>query len=199
MKRQTNSTGLCTVIIAAAASLLSLPLHAQTNTVSLPAGFVRVLVPTNSEVLLSVPFDLLPSPDINDALFGQLTGATNESAADVVRKWDPAGGQYLSAYKAQGVGQPNEDLWFSDFSTWSTSSLSIAPGEGFFIGNRQSTTQSVFLCGLVVLDGDYTVPLFSGFNLFGSPYPPRPVTQRRDSGCFRSPGRKPRYRRRPGH
>ncbi len=161
-------TGLLSVfaVILTASCVL-----AQTNTVSQPAGFVRVMVPTNSEVLLSVPFDLLPSPDVNDALYGQLSGSTNESTADVLRKWDPAGSAYESVYKADGTGGANDGLWFGDFTTWSTSTLSILPGEGFFIGNRQSTTQTVFLCGLVVLDSAFVAPVYSGMNLFGNPYP----------------------------
>ena len=149
--------------------LLSLPAFAQTNTVSLPAGFVRVVLPTNSEVLLSVPLDLLPDSDFNSAFLGQLTGSTNENSADFIRKWTPGSG-FDTIYKADGFGDDRDGVWFDDFSTWTTSSLSILPGEGFFIGNRQSSTQTIFLCGFVLLDNNYATPLFSGTNLFGVPF-----------------------------
>jgi hypothetical protein len=57
----------------------------QTNTVSEPVGFVRLTIPTNTEVMVAAPFHFLPGSDINEAFAWQLKGATNESTADIIR------------------------------------------------------------------------------------------------------------------
>lgn len=79
--------------------LSPLLLHGQVNTVSKPVGLIRMVVPTNSETVVSAPFDLLPSADINDVFGNQLTGSTNEIDSDVIRVWDSSLLQYVNAYK----------------------------------------------------------------------------------------------------
>lgn len=161
----------CSLLLAAGLFVILLVSSSTgQNTVSEPVGFVRAVVPSNSEVLLSMPFDAF-DPDIGAVFSNQLTGATNEQTADVVRGWDAASQSYANAYKAEGTGDSGKDgRWFLDFTTWSTSTLSLPPGNGFWVGNRQSVTQTVFLCGRVILSETGTVVLFQGLNLFGYPF-----------------------------
>jgi len=143
---------------------------AQTNTVSDPVGFVRVELPPTNEAPVAMPFAPF-DPAISAVLRGQLTGATNETAADTVRLWDPAAQMYTNAYKAGGFGNPERDgVWFSDFSAWETSPLSLYAGEGLWIRNNQSQTQTVFLCGKVALAATSSVSIAYGFNFLGYPF-----------------------------
>ena len=153
--------GLCLLALAAAAA---------TNTVSDPVGFVRLAIAPTNEVLVALPLEAF-DPDINALLRGQLTGATNEAAADAVRRWDASAQGYLTAVKADGFGDPARDgTWFEDFALWATSGLVFYPGDGFWIRNSQQYTQQVFLCGSAVLDDTVDVRLNRGLNLFGYPF-----------------------------
>ena len=108
---------------------------------------------------------------IDEALKGQLTGATNEALADRVIKWDPQLQEYESAFKADGTGNPLVDgYWLRNDVDWVTSSLSLNPGEAFWIENRQAMTQSVLLAGFVVLDDTNSVLLYPALNLFSYPF-----------------------------
>jgi len=89
--------GFCPVALAGLGILFAPPVSAETNIVSRPAGLVRVVLPTNSEALVSTPF--LPfNPDINALFADQLTGATNEDLADAIRQWNPLLRAYTNAY-----------------------------------------------------------------------------------------------------
>ena len=140
------------------------------NIVSRPVGFVRIAVPPNKNVLTSIPFYAFKK-SIDEVLKGQLTGATNETLADRVIKWDPQFQEYESAFKAAGTSNPLVDgHWFRNDVDWVTSSLSLNPGEAFWIENRQTMTQSVLLAGFVVLDDVSSVLLYPALNLFSYPF-----------------------------
>lgn len=165
LRRRASGPGLLVV----AAVCFCAPVRAATNTVSIPAGFVRVELAGTGAVLVATPFDLF-EPAINAALAGQLTGATNQNAADRVLKWLPGAG-YTNACKADGFGNPARDgRWFADFTNWSTSTLSFRPGEAFWLDSRHAATQSVFLSGWLVLDPAMTNPLPASLSLFAYPY-----------------------------
>ena len=117
-----------------------------------------------------MPFDAF-NPDINSVFSGQLSGSTNESSADAILKFDPVLKVYTSAHKAASTGDEFKDgRWFSNFSTWTPSTLRFLPGEGFWIRNRQAATQTVFLTGDVLMDATNTVALSPALNLFGYPF-----------------------------
>lgn len=140
---------------------------ADTNTVSIPAGFVRIEAPpgTNTYLLAGMPFDALNFEyGVAAVLSGQLTGSTNQSAADLLRKYDTNAAAYVSVYKW------TNGMWYSAIPPGETSSLCLFPGEAAFLGNRQSQTQTVFLCGYVVLDSSFTNTVATNFSLMSYPF-----------------------------
>ena len=78
------------LILLAVSAAQPITVASETNTVSKPAGFVRLTIPTNSEILVSIPCHAF-DPAVNSLFSSQLTGATNESMADTIRKWAEAG------------------------------------------------------------------------------------------------------------
>jgi len=131
--------------------------------VSRPVGVVRISVPENAKSLVSIPFKPFDSA-VGSVLSGQLTGASSETDADTVIKWNPSALRYELAMKSA------DGRWLSDFHKMISSEMTLCPGEGFFIWNRQSATQDVFLAGEVVLDESNSVVLLPSLNLIGSPY-----------------------------
>ena len=149
--------------------LISLSATAAPNTSSEPVGVLHVEVPTNSSVLIALPFHPFDG-DIQALIGDQLTGKTNELNADLIQKWDVVLQQYTNAYLAGETGGSQDGIWFSDFATWTTSTLSFAIGDGFFVASRQSVTQHLYLAGEVPLNATNTVSLSSGLSLFGYPF-----------------------------
>jgi len=145
--------------------LLILPVSiiAATNIVSRPVGFIRISIPENDKSLISIPFKPF-DPSIESVLSGQLTGSGAEDTADTVIKWNPSSLKYEFAFKTA------DGKWLSDFSKIVPSEMTLKPGEGFFIWNRQAATQDIFLAGEVVLDASNTVVLLPPLNIIGSPY-----------------------------
>jgi hypothetical protein len=135
-----------------------------------PVGCVRIVIPAQEQRLVSLPFRPF-DPSINAVLAGQLTGSSNEAQADCVLKWDAGAQRYVSSVKADGTGDATRDgRWFSSFDGWAPSDMTLSPGEGFFLCNRQDYGQTVLLCGQVVFDATNTVTLAPALNLFGYPY-----------------------------
>lgn len=154
------------LLIAATAGLMA----DETNTISKPAGIFRLTIPAGRQMLVSMPLDAFNS-GINAVLTNQLTGDTNELYADKIIKWDNSLGSYTNAYKADYTGDSEKDgRWFGDFTNWTSSDFTFEPGEGFWIRNDQPYTQTVFLCGSVVLDSSRTKTFQSGLTLFGYPF-----------------------------
>jgi hypothetical protein len=142
------------------------------DTVSKPAGITRmVAVPGNSLHAVSLqPF----SGSLDALLAGQLNGGLSAAQADKILKWDPVTQAYVGAFKADGTGDPaKDDQWFSDVGTWQKSTLTIAPGEGFWIINRSNVAQTVYVGGEVIGDATRSVVLAPGLNLFSYPFSSR--------------------------
>lgn len=151
-------------MIAAAVALLPSGLTAATNTVSTPAGFVRLELPPASWRFSAMPF-VATDPGIAGVFSNQLTGAVDQNSADHIQKWNLSGQVYTNAYKYIN------GAWYVDFTNFTPSPMSFNPGDGFIIyNNRQSVTQTVFLCGKVVLDGVNTQSMPRGLTLFGYPF-----------------------------
>jgi len=143
---------------------------ASDNVVSRPSGFIRITVPSDDYVLVSIPFKPFDK-SINAVLNDQLTGAAIEDQADRIFKWDPIGAEYIKAIKADGVGDVEIDgKWFSSFSPLIASSLTIQPGEGFFVYNCQDKDQILCLAGEIMLDEISTNIISPALNLIGYPY-----------------------------
>ena len=160
---------------------------AATNIVSCPAGFTRLSIGPDSEILASLPFHPF-NPSIQEIFTGQLTGLTNAVLADHVITWDAQQQQYRSAFKVDGSGNPGQDgLWFENEGSWTTSSITLYPGTAFWIDNRQFVTQTVWLCGSVVLEDEESVTFQASLNLFGYPFSSKIAlndTALREDGAF---------------
>ncbi len=141
------------------------------NIVSKPVGFIRVAVPPNKLVLCSIPF-VLPDPSIQSILSGQLTSDTHATTADQILKWDPTSQQYRIIYKLGGTGNPALDgSWVeSTTSGMMLSPASLSPGEGFWIKNQHSVTQSVFVAGEIMLADSIYITAYPCLNILGYPY-----------------------------
>lgn len=127
---------------------------------------MRVEVNPTSQALSSIPFD----PSINAVFLGQLTGAPLQTNAEHVIKWDPVAQQYETAFKADGFGDQRDGFWLEDDLNFVTSSLTLRPGEGFWIDNRQAVTQTVYLAGAVNMAPTGTIVFLPGLNTFAYPY-----------------------------
>jgi hypothetical protein len=135
-----------------------------------PVGVVAVRVAPGEQKIVSTPF--LPFDDGIDAVLrGQMTGAGEEENADAVLAWDSAANEYAAAYKAGGTGDPDkEGKWFGDLSGFVPSSMTILPGDGFILCNRQAWTQTVWLAGNVIFDKTVEIEMNPGLTLFGPPF-----------------------------
>ncbi len=118
----------------AAVTLLPTSLLAAANSVSSPAGFVRLVVPPQTNLFAAMPF-AAADEGITGVLSNQLTGATNENAADRIQKWDVSVQQFTNAYKY------SDGVWYADFEGFAPCDMSFSPGEGFFIQNRCASDQ----------------------------------------------------------
>ncbi|MEM7393170.1 MAG: hypothetical protein AAF492_12565, partial [Verrucomicrobiota bacterium] len=142
--------------------------------VSRPVGVIRIETPpSNSSTLVSIPFHAFDA-SIQDLLKGQLTGSTNQATADLICKFDPLlpHEHYVVAFKADGFNDPQvtNGLWYEDLTNFVLSDLTMTPGEGYWIENRQSETQSIFLSGEVVLNDTQSVFLVEHMSLFAYPF-----------------------------
>lgn len=154
------------------------------NLSSKPVGFVRIAVPPNKSTLCSLPF-ALTDRSIQSVLSGQLTGGTNATDADQILKWDPASQQYRTIYKLAGsTASALNGFWVESTSADPVLSPAvITMGEGFWIKNQHSVTQSVFLAGEILLDDSVSIPASLRLNMLGHPYDVRgrisaPVTKK---------------------
>ena len=171
---------LARLILVVLALMSGHAVNAQ-NAVSVPSGYLRVTLAPGEQKLASTPFQAATDDSIQEVLKGQLSPGTNEATADVVLQWrnTPAPG-YLRALRGvapKGSGEGPEQAreaqvtsWFDDFATWTPSSMTLSPGIGFILGNRQTYTQEVWLAGDVLMDDDIALTLPPGLSLFGVPY-----------------------------
>lgn len=138
--------------------------------VSRPVGVFVVELAPLSQRLLSMPLKPLDS-DIHALFANQLVGAASEDKADTICKWNAQSQTYEGAYKADNTDDPAQNgQYFADFATWTPARLMLDAGEGFWVRNAQAVTQTVFLCGEVVLDPMHAIRLAPGYNLIGNPF-----------------------------
>jgi len=163
-------TGCSSLIIPLSGTITSAS-GLPANIVSKPVGFIRVTVPPNTPVLCSIPF-VLPDPSIQAILSGQLTSDTNAATADQIIKWDPSSQRYRIIYKLGGTGNLALDgSWVeSTPSGVMISPAFISPGEGFWIKNQHSVTQSVFVAGEIMMADSIFITAYPALNMLGYPY-----------------------------
>ncbi len=138
----------------------------QTQVLSRNAvGYVKVDARSNGFTLVSIPFNAFSNTA--QGIFGaQLVGGT-PGASDQVLFWDKAGQQYVTLYK------DNSGIW-RDANTFAVATNIIVPGDGFWIRNRRTTNQTVYLMGEV--PDKLTMPTNAiagvvGFNIIAYTYP----------------------------
>jgi hypothetical protein len=131
------------------------------NTVSPPAGFIRITIASNQQFLASLPFEPFDE-GVSGALGIRLPGREG-GAGDRVLKWDPVSLSYTGATRdatatnwVDGAGDPT--------------SLTLVPGEGFWLVNRQPADQGLILAGEVVVDAERQAALAPALNLIGFPF-----------------------------
>ena len=84
----------------------------------------------------------------------------------------PSNAQYLASqpFTAFDENNSNQILKWDVASVYTSSTTVAEPGEGFWLVNKQSTNQIVFLTGEVALSPSNTALLCPGLNLVGYPY-----------------------------
>ena len=154
---------------------------------SRPAGVIKISLSTNEQKMVSLPFKPF-DPSLDAVMAGQLKGSSEERVSDRVMKWDGVALRYEQAYKADGTGDKDIDgKWYSSFDPLVESAMTLNPGEGFVIWNRQGQLQEVYLSGDVVLAATNNAVLNSALNMVGYPYSssgnaPSNMTFRTDNG-----------------
>lgn len=133
------------------------------NLVSRPVGFVRVSIPSNSTQMFALPLSPF-DPAVSNLLSGQLTSGKSEVDADRIFKWDAAIQTYEKAVFI-------DETWWSDFTGGIRSTMTLNPGEGFWVENRQGTNQTILMIGKVPMDMTNAARVFPGLNAVGAPYP----------------------------
>lgn len=158
------------VVLALAICITASIVIAQDNTVSRPVGFVRVRVPANDKILVSIPF--LPFDEsVSSVLSGQPAGDTNAPGVQRVMKWDSEEGVYECAVKVQGSGDGElDEVWLTDLESRVSSELTIIPGESFWIENESAREHNLYLWGHVVLDESISLQVEPGVNLIAYPF-----------------------------
>ncbi len=140
-----------------------------TDSVSRPFGFTRIALNPGDSRACSTLFDPLNDASIQATLGQQLTASYTADTADRVLKWDPHTQTYVAALRYPSDSQSS--LWIAGDGSSQDSSMTILPGDGFFIENRQEYSQTVFLSGLIPLAGAMDVAIHPGLNLFAYPFP----------------------------
>jgi parallel beta-helix repeat protein len=150
--------------------ILNISSYAQTNAYSKPTGFLRLNIPENTQTLVSTPFEPFDGT-LNNFFLGQLTGESTDSTGDRVIKWLSQTQSYTSAFKADNTGDSAKNgKWFEEGINWTPTTLTLSPGEGFWIQNQHSATQRVFLMGKVVLDDNKSITFSPAYNVFSYPF-----------------------------
>ena len=149
------------ITMGALSGLVPIKTHA-TNTVSRPVCFVRISISPSNQLLSAVPLNAFTNT-VPGVLRAQLTGGSTSTVSDNVLKWDNSSQSYLTFWKdLSGV-------WHQDAEPLEATNT-LSAGDGFWIVNRQTSTQAVYLAGHVVLDPTNTVLLGTLLNLFAYPY-----------------------------
>jgi hypothetical protein len=129
--------------------------------------FVRSIGPGMN--LVSLPL----TPDITavqGVIGDQLTGASSELYADRIWVWDTDTQDYDYAWLIDGVGPPYDGQWW-DGDPWGPSGITLEPGMGFWVQNRQTFSQTLVFVGSVLEAAEHSVEIGEGMQLIGSAYP----------------------------
>ncbi len=130
--------------------------------VSMPAGFVRLVVDSNSRLLVAMPFQ--PFDGTLDSVFqNQLTESSDGATADHIALWDQECQQYVWLSKTDGH-------WRDAEGALATQLLNV--GSAFWVENRHER-QDIFLAGAVPLEDRQAMAFLVGLNLFGYPFASR--------------------------
>ena len=150
-------------VLAMALQWYALPGQAAaTNIVSRPAGYVRIAVSPSNQVLSAIPFRAFTNT-VPGVLRDQLTGGSTSTVADNVLKWDSGSQAFITFWRdLSGV-------WHQDGSGAETTNR-LLPGEGFWVVNRQTTNQAVYLAGHAVLDATNALSMNALLNLIAYPF-----------------------------
>jgi len=135
------------LLVAAVGAAGSLALNAQVYSVN-AVGYVNVTVPAGQLACLCVPLDPGAANTVADLLPGLPDGS-------VVYKFDPASGFDINSLT---------------FGMWSDPSMTLVPGEGFFLLNGGTEDVTITFVGEVP-QGTLTIDLPAGFSLVGSKVP----------------------------
>lgn len=136
-------------------------------------GLVKKTVPPTSLIMCGINFNAMVTNDINTVFAGQLTGALDSGSSDVIIKWDATAQQYVAAWKVDGSGFAEYDgKWFADDGAFppNPSPITFAPGDGFWVRNNHSFTQTVTFAGEVPTAATITNVVKSQLNLLSYPY-----------------------------
>ena len=143
------------ILIFALLALVSRAANSQTD-IAPPAGIIRIDLPAHARVLASHPF--LPfDPSVNDQLAEQLGVQGGSQDVQRILKWDDTAQAYVIAEKTlyKRYGRSEVELVDSDSDTGAPTTMTIQPGEGFWIENLGTNSHTLYLCGQVMLGGRY--------------------------------------------
>lgn len=130
------------LLMVLAVTMVSSLAFGQTQVLSRNAvGYVKVDAWSNGFTFASVPFNAF-SNTVPGVMGSQLVGNNSPGFADQLMKWSPSNQQYITYYK-RASGE-----WRKVGETNATTDT-LSPGEAFFIRNRRSTNQTVYLMGEV--------------------------------------------------
>lgn len=145
---------------------------ANVNSVNMVGYAKRQLLPNNL-IMCSVGFSSMTTNSIDAVFSGQLTGALDSSTSDAIIKWNPVTQKYENAWKVSGSGLPEYDgKWFIDDGAFppNPSPMTFAPGEGFWIKSKQTSTQEVVFAGEVPLGAASSIHIVNQMNFVSYPY-----------------------------
>ena len=158
------------LLTAAVALALGVSVQAQTNQVLSrnAVGYARITAGATNLVLAAIPFNSF-SNTVAGIFAGQLNGGASPALSDLVLKWDPVNKTYVQFWKTI-AGQWRQ--FPQGFETTNT----LRPGEGFYIQNRRTTNQAVFVMGevpdsLTVPTGTSTVSLVTNLTMASYSFP----------------------------
>lgn len=123
---------------------------------SRPVGYLRVDLAPRERRLCSLPYAPV-SGAYDDVFSGKVGGLT-------VLKWDSKAAIYLASYVA------SDGRWVSDLKSAILAPLTLAPGEGFWLINTLSVSQTVYMTGAVIGDDTIMMSLAPSLSLVGYPY-----------------------------
>ena len=168
LRKGRHGSALALLFLISATLLVPQSVNAA-DWVSQPFGFTRIAVGPGDSVAASTPFEPLEDASIQSVVGEQLTASYIAGEADRVLKWDPQTQAYLTAVRYPSADESS--CWRNHDGSLLDASMTILPGEGLFVENRQSYGQTLFLSGMLPLAEATDVTIHPGQNLFAYPFP----------------------------